>query len=110
MNRLHPIYQNVARQLINDDGNIVDVYEKHARSAGVYDEDFFNAAIVIAETLKNQPNARQLKAITKCMTTWPVFYNIVVCKQVPTRVLAGIIEKESFRPIAEELMTVIFGV
>jgi hypothetical protein len=44
------------------------------------------------------------------MAEWPVVYNLIICKQVPAKRLAKILDDNSFKLLAEELMSVIFGV
>jgi len=111
MDRLAPEYQNLCRHIIDQDKPIEDVYNHYARMYGVYDQKLYDEAVRIGKESKQRYNSPTfIKRVVKRMWQLPVAYNVIICKQVPCRMLVIMIEDKSFRPLAEELMTIIFGV
>lgn len=112
IDRNHPIYQTICQLIIeNDDKPVGDVYKRHAKLYGVYDQALYDTAIRLGKRLKESfDDTAFVNMASERMLSLPVVYNLIACKQVPTKKLSKVIENKSFRPIAEELMEVIFGV
>jgi hypothetical protein len=102
LERTHLVYQILTRRIIDEDDTGL---------AQTYNPTLYAEAVKLGERLKTSKNLGQtIKAAAKRMSQWPVFCNVIVCKQVPVKRLAKVIENKTFRPFAEELMTIIFGV
>lgn len=102
LDRMHLAYQILARRIID---------ENDTGLARTFNPMLYAEAVKLGEKLKTSKNLGQtIKAAVKRMGQWPVAFNVVVCKQVPVKRLAKVIDNKTFRPFAEELMTVIFGV
>lgn len=65
----------------------------------------------VAHSIKKRKNFDGIEANTaKFVSFLNAEMRAVFCKQIPTTYLSKMIKHESFRPVAEELMRVIFGV
>lgn len=88
---------------------LTSIYEKYACELNLYSPTLYQEAVRLGEKLKlSNKLSYTIKEAVLRMKKWPVVYNFVVCKQIPTIKLATIIENKLFRPFAKELMEIIF--
>lgn len=105
---MHPRYQRLARMILEneDERGIAAAYDKYALAYDVYSPTLYSEAVRLGKKL----SSKTIKATIARMHKLPVVYNLIICKQASTKKLSRFIEHKGFRPLAEELMTVLFGV
>lgn len=115
MDRLHKVYRDASRFIIDNENfngkTIVRAYEEAALTNGFHDQLLYDEAVALGNKCHQHFNDEAvIDTVSKRMLELPVVYNLIICKQVPTAKLSTVIGFKSFRPLAEELMTAVFGV
>lgn len=111
-NRLHHSYRKLCQLIIEEERHksVADIYDHYANKYDVYDKPLYDEAVKLGQECKQRfKDETFINSIISRMMEWPVVYTLIVCKQVPCKKLTEIIGYKSFRPLAEELMDIIFG-